>query len=179
MKNLAVSPVDIVPRLRLVSPRHVHTGTETIMAQRVRENIVGVDVSKDKLDVFELETNQSYSVPNELEAIEQWLARWEVPIRLAIEPINRYLQAVAEGAHARGHQVYLIDPYRLVHYREGVGQRVKADPQDAKLLARYLSREDDEIRLWASMTQAEQRFWHLATSVEPHWFAREPNCSRV
>jgi transposase len=132
-----------------------------IMAQRVKENIVGVDVSKDRLDVFELETNQSYSVPNELEAIEQWLERWEVPMRLAIEPTNRYHQAVAEAAHARGHQVYLIDPYRLVHYREGVGQRVKADPQDAKLLARYLSREDGELRLWAPMTQAEQRFWHL------------------
>ena len=131
------------------------------MAQRVRENIVGVDVSKDKLDVFEWETNQSYSIRNEFGAIEQWLKRWEVPIRLAIEPTNRYHQTVAEAAHTLGHQVYLIDPYRLVHYREGVGQRVKADRQDAKLLARYLSREDGEIRRWAPMTQAEQRFWHL------------------
>jgi len=100
-------------------------------------------------------------------------------IRLAIEPTNRYHQTVAEAAHTVGHQVCMIDPYRLVHYREGVGQRVKAGRQDAKLLARYLSREDGEIRRWAPMTQAEQRFWHLATSVEPHWFAREPNCSRA
>jgi len=131
------------------------------MAQRVRENIVGVDVSKDKLDVFEWETNQSYSIPNEFEAIAQWLKRWAVPIRLAIEPTNRYHQTVAEAAHTLGHRVCMIDPYRLVHYREGVGQRVKADRQDAKLLARYLSREDGEIRRWAPMTQAEQRFWRL------------------
>ena len=57
--------------------------------------------------------------------------------------------------------MYLIDPYRLVHYREGVGQRVKADRQDAQLLARYLSREDGELRLWAPMTPGEQRFWRL------------------
>ena len=112
------------------------------MAQRVTQSIVGVDVSKDKLDVFEWETNQSYSIPNELEAIEQWLRRWEVPIRLAIEPTNRYHEAVAQAAHARGHQVCMIDPYRLLHYREGIGQRVKADRQDAKLLARYLSTRD-------------------------------------
>ena len=161
MKNLAVSPADVVPRLRLVSSRHVHTATETIMAQRVRENIVGVDVSKDKLDVFEWETNQSYSIPNEFEAIAQWLKRWAVPIRLAIEPTNRYHQTVAEAAHTLGHQVCMIDPYRLVHYREGVGQRLKADRQDAKLLARYLSREDGEIRRWVPITQAEQRFWRL------------------
>ncbi|MDH3379615.1 MAG: transposase, partial [Gammaproteobacteria bacterium] len=154
-------PADVVPRLRLVSSRHVHTATETIMAQRVRENIVGVDVSKDKWDVFELGTNEAYSVANEREAIEQWLGRWAVPVRLSIEPTNQYHLTVAQAAHARGHQVYLIDPYRLVHYREGVGQRVKADRQDAKLLARYLSREDGEIRRWAPMTQAEQRFWHL------------------
>ena len=105
MKNLAVDAADVVPRLRLVSPRHVHSGTERMMAQPVRENIVGVDVSKDKLDVFELETNQCYSISNELEAIEQWLEKWEVPMRLAIEPTNRYHQAVAEAAYARGHQV--------------------------------------------------------------------------
>ncbi len=80
------------------------------MAQPVRENIVGVDVSKDKLEVFELETKQCYAISNELEAIEQWLEKWEVPMRLAIEPTNRYHQAVAEAAYARGHQVYLIDP---------------------------------------------------------------------
>ncbi len=131
------------------------------MAQRVTQSIVGVDVSKDKLDMFELETNESYSLTNEREAIEQWLERREVPMRLAIEPTNRYHQAMAEAAHGRGHQVCLIDPYRLMHYREGIGQRVKADRQDAQLLARYLSREECELRLWVPMTQGEQRFWHM------------------
>ena len=35
-------------------------------------------------------------------------------------------------AHASGHPVYLIDPHRLAHYRQDVGQRVKADRQDAQ-----------------------------------------------
>ena len=34
------------------------------MANRVIQRIVGVDVSKDKLDMFELETNESYSITN-------------------------------------------------------------------------------------------------------------------
>ena len=131
------------------------------MEQRVRENIVGVDVAKDTLEVFELHSEEVYSIANEGEAIEQWLARWKVPIRLAIEPTNRYHEAVAQAAHARGHQVCMVDPYRLMHYREGIGQRVKADRQDAKLLAWYVSREEGEIRLWAPMTPGEQRFWHL------------------
>ena len=65
------------------------------------------------------------------------------------------------AAHARGHQVYLIDPRRLAHYRQGVGQRVKADRQDAQWLARYLEREVSERRVGAPITPAEQGFWRL------------------
>ena len=69
---------------------------------------VGVDVSKRELETFELETSTTVCIPNTIEAIELWLDRWASPIRLAIEPTNRYHQAVAQLAHARDHQVYLI-----------------------------------------------------------------------
>ena len=122
---------------------------------------VGVDVSKLELETFELETGTTVCIPNTLESIELWLDRWASPIRLAIEPTNCYHQAVAQLAQARGHQVYLIDPLRLAHYRQGVGQRVKADRQDAQRLARYLDREVSELRLWQPETAPQQRFWHL------------------
>ena len=148
------------------------------MAQQVKEIIVGVDVSKDRLDVCEWDGNQAYSMGNDEGSIEQWLARWSVPIRLAIEPTNTYHLALAQAAHDRGHQVYLIDPYRLTHYRRGVGQRAKADPQDAQLLARYLAREDSEIRQWTPLTQGQQRFGACSDGAR-RWCAREPNSSRV
>ena len=85
-------------------------------------------------------------MPNSLNAIEQWLDRFQIPIRIAIEPTNSYHELVTQATHARGHQVYLIDPHRLAHYRAGVGQRVKADRQDAQLLARYLEREVSDLR---------------------------------
>ena len=68
---------------------------------------------------------------------------------------------MAQLAYARGHQVYLIDPLRLAHYRQDVGQRVKADRQDAHLLARYLDREISELRRWQPETPHQERFWHL------------------
>lgn len=122
---------------------------------------IGVDVSKCELEMFELETETIVGIPNTIESIEAWLDRWASPIRLAIEPTNCYHQAVAQLAHARGHEVYLIDPLRLAHYRQGVGQRVKADRQDAQLLARYLDREVSELRRWQPETLPQQRFWHL------------------
>ena len=48
-----------------------------------------------------------------------------------------------------GHRVYVVDAYRLSHYRESVGQRAKTDPCDARLLARYLSSEQARLRLWS------------------------------
>ena len=107
---------------------------------------VGVDVSKQRLDVFELGSGEAYSIPNTLESVEQWLDRFQCPIQVAIESTNSYHELVTQATHARGHQVYLIDPHRLAHYRAGVGQRVKADRQDAQLLARYLEREVSDLR---------------------------------
>ena len=51
---------------------------------------VGVDVSKLELEMFELETDTTVCIPNTIESIELWLDRWASPIRLAIEPTNRY-----------------------------------------------------------------------------------------
>lgn len=131
------------------------------MTQQIEKRIVGVDVAKHTLDVYVLATDQTDSIANEPEAIESWLDSQPGPIRLAIEPTNNYHLGLASAAHGRGHEVYMIDPYRLSHYREGVGQRVKADLQDAQLLARYLQREGQELRLWAPLKQGPQRFWRM------------------
>jgi transposase len=131
------------------------------MAQVRNERIVGVDVSKDRLDLFDWDTKRLESIANEAAEIDCWLAEFSLPIRLAIEPTNRFHLEIAERAHACGHTVYLIDPHRLSHYRSGVGQRVKADPQDAQLLARYLVREGDDLRPWKPQSQGLQRFWRL------------------
>lgn len=131
------------------------------MTQQETDNIIGVDVCKATLDIYEWATGQAYAIANERGAIAQWLARWARPLRLALEPTNTYHRALAAAAHAAGHQVYLLDPYRLAHYRQGVGERVKADPQDAELLARYLAREAGTLRVWAPLSEGQQRFWHL------------------
>ena len=57
--------------------------------------------------------------------------------------------------------MYLIDPYRLSHYRAGLGRRAKTDAQGAQLLARFLEREIGELRSWETMIPGQQRFWQL------------------
>jgi len=105
------------------------------MAQRVSSKVIGIDVSKCTLEVFEYGTEQSFSIANDSASIEQWLAQWEVVVQFALEPTNRYHLLFAEQAHERGHQVYLVDGYRLMHYRESVGQRVKSDSELKTMVA--------------------------------------------
>jgi transposase len=131
------------------------------MAQQDSAIIIGIDVCKDTLDIFEHESGRADSIGNDATSIETWLDSKEGRLQLAIEPTNRYHEAVAEAAYARGHEVYLIDPYRLTHYRAGLGRRAKTDPEDAHLLARFLAREAGELRPWRPLPQGQQRFWQL------------------
>lgn len=103
--------------------------------------IVGVDVCKDRLDLFEYHSERRYSISNDAAAIKARLDGLSVPVKLALEPTHRDHLELAEAAHARGHAAYLIDPYRLSQYRAGLGRRAKTDLQDAQLLARFLERE--------------------------------------
>ena len=123
--------------------------------------IVGVDVCKDRLDLFEYHGERAYWISNDAAAIKAWLDGLPGRVKLALEPTNRYHLGLAEAAHARGHEVYLIDPYRLSHYRAGLGRRAKTDAQDAQLLGRFLEREIGELRAWEPMNPGQQRFWQL------------------
>jgi transposase len=131
------------------------------MALETAEVIIGVDVCKDRLDLFEYHSERPYSISNDAVAIKSWLDGLPGQVKLALEPTNRYHLGLAEAAYARGHAVYLIDPYRLSHYRAGLGRRAKTDAQDAQLLARFLEREIGELRAWEPMDPAQQRFWQL------------------
>jgi len=131
------------------------------MPQQALQIIVGVDVCKGRLEIFEQGSERAYAIDNDAAAIAAWLEGMQGELKLAMEPTNRYHLALAEAAHARGHQVYLIDPYRLSHYGAGLGRRAKTDPQDARLLARFLEREARELRPWTPLKPGEQRFWRL------------------
>jgi transposase len=131
------------------------------MALETADVIIGVDVCKDRLDLFDYHSERAYSISNDAVAIKSWLDGLPGRVKLALEPTNRYHLGLAEAAYARGHAVYLIDPYGLSHYRAGLGRRAKTDAQDAQLLARFLEREIGELRAWEPMDPAQQRFWQL------------------
>lgn len=123
------------------------------MAMQTRREI-GIDTAKDDLVTHSRAFEQDLTITNNRKTILQWLSTLLPGCDIAIEATSTYHMALVELAHAKGHHVYIVDGYRLKNYREGVGGRAKTDLSDAQLLARYVSKEKDELRRWTPPPKA-------------------------
>ena len=110
--------------------------------------IVGVDVAKNELVIYQADNDLLEEIPNTKTSIRQWLKALPGTVAIAIEATNIYHLDFADLAHEAGCTIYMVGGYELKHYREGVKIRAKTDALDAKLLARYLKNEAEELRPW-------------------------------
>jgi len=116
------------------------------MALRTTPVILGVDVSRDWLDVC-LDGAEPQRIANRSDDIDR-LLRQHPHAAIGVEATGDYHELLCARAQALGLRVYLISGYALRHYAEALGQRMRHDAIDARLLARYLSREIDRLRPW-------------------------------
>lgn len=114
------------------------------MAMPTRPVILGIDTSKDWLDVCP-HGGKVERIANQRRAIRSLLKGYPAAA-VAIEATNTYHELVVELARAQGLAVYLISGYQLKHYAQSLGQRMRTDRVDAQLLARLLAHEIDELR---------------------------------
>jgi transposase len=131
------------------------------VADRVEEITLGVDIAKVDCAVHVWESDERLEVPNQRKAIADYLDSLQGPVRIALEPTSNYHQLWVELAVARGFKVYLVNPRQLAHYREAVNQRNKTDPDDAWLLARFLSYEVQQLRPYQPQDARAQHLWSL------------------
>jgi transposase len=95
-------------------------------------------------------------IANERKAIIAWLRSVPRNSRLAMESTGSYHELPAELAVKAGLQVFVINPRDLRRYAQGLGRRGKTDRVDAEVIARYVSREHDELHAYVPPTK-EQR----------------------
>ncbi|QAX83156.1 IS110 family transposase [Pseudomonas sp. DTU12.3] len=131
------------------------------MPVSVVKPIVGVDVAKNELVIYQAELDLLETISNDKTAIKKWLKALPAPVDLAIESTNIYHLAFADLAHEAGCTIYMVDGYALSHYRIGVKVRAKTDALDAKLLARYLKNEYEELHPWIPPSPLYRRLLSL------------------
>lgn len=131
------------------------------MAQRVQAVMTGADVDSRSIVIARHGEKTTTRIENSRQAIRDWLKQQPGLLCLAVEATGCYHIDLVELAHAHGVEVYLINPFQLTHYRKSVGVRVKTDPCDARLLARYLAHEQDSLRRWQPPPKGQRQAWRL------------------
>lgn len=104
---------------------------------------MGIDVSKDSLDVEVIGSEQRWSckVENSLKGYHrlcQQLSQWGVEeVEVCMEATGTYYEGVAEHLHQAGYRVSVVNPAWIKDYGKSQGRRNKTDRLDAGLIADY------------------------------------------
>ena len=103
------------------------------------EVYVGVDVSKDSLDVAVLEENKNMQFSNTVQGVNDLIQLMiELsPTLIVVEVTGGYERAVVLGLFEAGLPVSRVSGYRARQYAKAKGNLAKTDPLDAMNLADY------------------------------------------
>lgn len=133
----------------------------------MNENFLGIDVSKDKIDVTLLESSKSQSAifSNDLsgfKTLRRWLKRRGVKqLHACMEATGRYGDELAFYLFEQDFQVSVVNPARIKKYAESKLQRNKTDKIDGRLIADFCATQKpplwspppEEIRILQEMTR--------------------------
>jgi transposase len=101
------------------------------------DRIVGIDVSKARLDAYCLVRQRRLAVGNDATGIEQ-LAAWLTPGSLVVmEASGGYERLAHRLLTARGIKAAVVNPARVRHFAKASGVLAKTDRLDAAVIARY------------------------------------------
>lgn len=109
---------------------------------------VGVDVSKDRLDVHVHPVGDRFAVSRNAEGLDALIARI-VPLSIqavAVEATGGFETVVAASLSAAGLPVIVVNPAQVRAFAQALGKRAKTDPIDAAVIARFVQATKPEIR---------------------------------
>ena len=127
----------------------------------VKPCFVGIDVSRDKLDICVLPNKEHFQVENKcFDALCERLKKLS-PTLIVMEESGRYEDAVFRALYAAGLPVCREPSLGLYHYRRSGRERAKSDPIDAEAIAHYGQSYHDRIQLKAPSSDSQERLRQL------------------
>ena len=118
---------------------------------------VGIDVSKDRLDVAVLGEEQVWQVDNKQKGIAE-VVKWMLELQpelIVVEATGGYQRAVAEALFHAGLPVAVVNPSRVRQFARACGLLAKTDKLDAQLLAVFGQRV--QPKLYEGKNEAEKQ----------------------
>lgn len=109
---------------------------------------VGLDVSKDQIEVAIRPGGTQWQVTNDERGVAQLVTQLQAftPRLVILEATGGYELLAASALTVAGVAVALVNPRQVRHFGRAIGQLAKTDPLDADLLARFGERVQPEPR---------------------------------
>ena len=109
---------------------------------------VGIDVSKDRLDVALRPSGEAFAVERNAAGLERLAARLSElsPYIVALEATGGFEAVAAAALAAAGLPVVVVNPAQIRAFAKAIGQRAKTDPIDAAVIAHFAEATKPELR---------------------------------
>ena len=109
---------------------------------------VGIDVSKDRLDVHVRPTGEAYVVSRDGKGLEELIRRVAglSPALVAVEATGGYETIVAAAIAGSRLPLAVVNPAQVRHFAQAIGKRAKTDPVDAAVIAHFAEATKPEPR---------------------------------
>ncbi len=135
---------------------------------------VGIDVSKDRLDIHIRGTGETFALNRDIEGVATLIARLGpiAPKAIALEATGGYETIVAAALADAGLPVVVVNPAQVRAFANAIGKRAKTDPIDAAVIAHFVEAtapdirafKDEETRLLADLVGRRRQILAMMTS---------------
>ena len=109
---------------------------------------IGIDVSKDRLDVHVLPQDEAFFVERNGKGLLELVERLKplAPSLVALEATGGFEATTAAALAGAGLPLAVVNPAQVRHYAQALGKRAKTDAIDAKVIARFAADVKPEPR---------------------------------
>jgi len=138
--------------------------------------VVGIDVSKDRLDVHVLPSGEAFLVANDAAGVEKLTGRLLelCPKIVALEATGGFETLAAAALSAAGLPVAVVNPAQVRSFADALGKRAKTDPIDAQVIARFAAKTevkakplpDEQTRLFADLVARRRQITAMIVAEE-------------
>jgi transposase len=112
------------------------------------DKVVGIDVSKDRLDVHVEPSGETFVVGNDHAGIEELVRRLGAlsPPAVGLEATGGFENLAVAALSAAGFGVIVVNPAQVRAYANALGKRAKTDPIDAAVIAAFIAATKPQLR---------------------------------
>ena len=127
------------------------------MSKKKSKSYIGIDVSKQLLEVAVHESDYQFRCPNKASAFGELIAELIVlrPALIVLEATGGLEMPVVSALHAAGLPVVVVNPRQVRDFAKALGQLAKTDRLDARVLAHFAAAIKPPLRPIKSKEEQE------------------------